>query len=190
MQVSELPVNKQPKVPAVVKSIIYWINKRGHKVHCLVRIFKENHGITVIASEIRSNVQEEYDNRAVCWEVATIADQLYKEFPKEMDLSPDQVIWIVHHGEFSNFWGMENDNTERFHQTYLKYNDEILVEIKDEFKTFTEKEEKENLGHLDIKDVYDDLDKIGWTRHFAGVTYSEKALQILAARETEKVSQN
>jgi hypothetical protein len=171
MQVSELPVGKQPKVQAAVKTIVHWVNVRGHNVHCLVRIFKENSGITVIASTIRSNVQEEYRHRGVCWEVAAISDQLYKEFPKEMDLSPDQVIWIVHYGEFSNFWGMENIDSERFHQTHLKYDGGKLEEIEDKFITFTEKEQKEKLGHLDIKDVYDDLNEIGWTRHIAGVRY-------------------
>jgi hypothetical protein len=190
MNSNQLLVDKAPKIQAAVKMIVHWVNRQGNKTHCLVRIFKQDSAITVIASEIRSKVPEEYEHRGIGHEIPAIADQLYQEFPHEMAFSADKVVWVEHYGDFSNFSGMENDDTERFHETYLRYEGEKIDEIKENtYKVLTSEQVEERLGHLDIKNVYDDLDEIGWTRHIAGVRYSEKALQILAAREAETGSQ-
>lgn len=190
MNSNQLLVDKAPKVKAAVKAIVHWVNRQGNKTHCLVRIFKQDSGITVIASEIRSKVSEEYEHRRVCHEIPSIADQLYQEFPNEMAFSVDKVIWIEHYGDFSNFWGMENDDTERFHQTYLKYEGGKIDEIKeDPYKIFTSEQVEERLGYLDIKNVYDDLDEIGWTRHIAGVRYiGEGTEEIMKARKAKRLA--
>jgi hypothetical protein len=92
MNSNQLLADKVLKVKVAVKTIVRWVNRQGNKTHCLVRIFKQDSGITVIASVLRSNVPEEYKHRGVCHEIPAIADQLYQEFPHEMAFSADEVM--------------------------------------------------------------------------------------------------
>lgn len=186
MNANQLLVDEDRKVKAVVKTIVQWVNEDGADSHCLARIFLRDGAVTVIISELRY-YSDDLPHPYISSETVAIAEKLYSEFPNEMALAPDKITWILHYGQFSSFeWGV----SEAIYEEFLTLNNGEIKEVEMPTSNKLTKEDIDNkLGHLDITDVFDDLNEIGWTKHIGGVIYSEEVLQILAAREAETGSQ-
>jgi hypothetical protein len=178
-----------PKVNAAVKTILHWVNEENTDSHCLARIFLDNGAVTVIISELRCHSCHGLSHSYISSEMVAIAKKLYEQFPKEMFMSPDKIIWIKHYGQFSTFdW----QPSEEFYEKFLISNNGDIEKIETPTSNrFTEEDIKNKSGNLDIKDVNDDLKEIGWTKHLSEPTYSsEKARMIMEARKAAREAKN
>jgi hypothetical protein len=178
-----------PKVKAAVKTILHWVNEENTDSHCLVRVFLEKGAVTVIISELRCHSCYNLSHSYISSGMVAIANKLYEKFPNEMSILPDKIIWIKHYGQFSTF---DCKPSEELHEKFLTSNNGDIE--KNETPTsnrLTEEDIKNKLGHLDIKDVNDDLKEIGWTKHLGKPTRSsEKARIIMEARKAAREAKN
>jgi hypothetical protein len=173
------------KVKAVIKTILYWVNEEDTDSHCLIRIFLDKGAVTVIISELRCHSCHGLPHSYISSGMVAIAKKLYEQFPNKMSMSPDKIIWIKHYGQFSTFdWQPSDELYEKF----LTSNNGDIEKIETPTSNrLTEEDIKNKLGHLDIKDVNDDLKEIGWTKHLGKPNRSsEKARIIMEARKAAR----
>lgn len=80
-------------------TILHWEHRSGRQAHCLARVFRSSpvSRPTVVLSEISSNP----DGRGLSDDVPAVAGTLLRAMPPHCSIRPEDVIWIVHHGDFS-----------------------------------------------------------------------------------------
>jgi hypothetical protein len=152
------PVLKQQ---GIIKAIVQWENRLNRESHCLARLYFQHKPVIVLLSEIRSNFRDDYKNPGISSDFGKVANALVKCFPEIFSAEPEQILWVAHYGQFSNYDAVGPDS---FYQIPLRFNEEKFEDIYRE-KLLTQAEIETTLGSLEIENIYDVLREIGWTRH-------------------------
>jgi len=152
------PVLKQQDI---IKTIVHWKNHRGCESHCLARIYLQHEPVLVLLSEIRSNFRDNYKNPGISSGFGRAANSLLNCFPETFGSDPDQMLWIAHYGQFSNYDAVGPDS---FYQILLRLTEGKFEDRRDG-KLLNQAATKTILGNLKIENIYDVLREIDWTRH-------------------------
>lgn len=82
------------------EKVVQWQHEYG-LAHCLARVYARtvSRGPLVIVSEIRSNP----DSRGIGGDFGAVADSVLAVLPAEYAASPQNIVWLKHHGEFSSY---------------------------------------------------------------------------------------
>jgi hypothetical protein len=160
MQLTQLSTDKSPKLKAVVRKMVIWQNRKNAESHCLARVYVKGESATVIFSEFYSNAFGDRYNPGISSEVGKAASQIFETVLKGISIPFERVTWIKHYGEFASGDSLPGDE---FHYAPLDSDFQYLG--RSTYNKLTDEQFDNVLGHLDIEDIMDVMDEIGWTRH-------------------------
>ena len=142
----------------VIKTIVRWQHKRGGESHCLARAYVRpalGNALAII-SEIRSNELRE----GIVLDFDGMANALMQCLSWEIAVSPNDIIWVAHHGEFSSYNAVGQD---QFSWVRLKWTARHFQGELRDWKLLDKKEIAEFLGILELESVFEVLGELGWT---------------------------
>jgi hypothetical protein len=141
-----------------ITEIVYWVNDKGAKSHCLARLYQDRSELIVILSEIKSNVADDRHNPGISSGFAHAANALYKKYPDKFSNSPESILWVSHYGSFSNY--EIYDFLDEFNRESLCFNEKGGFHVCGDEQSLDGEEFEEKLGHIKIEDVRNVLKKI------------------------------
>lgn len=151
MQTNTLLTSTKDNVK-VIKTIFYWQSKQGRSCHCLLRIYIDevDERAIVIASELDSNRH----NTVITQDIKGLASAVVQTFESQIGVPLEQIVWIVHYGDFSQPRSYENIGfSDEFSRVDLPWYGTSLGEGESFWTVLRAAPRKEILGWIDLEPV-------------------------------------
>jgi hypothetical protein len=154
--VSPCLINSQPEYKEIA-TIVRWQHQRGGEAHCLVRlyVYSSSQKALAIVSELRSNPY----GSEIGSDFHGLANTVIRLLGKQIEVSPENIIWIEHYGKFSYYDATEQ---EAFSRVDLKWNGQFFTSQSSDWHLLQQDRLQALLGEIDLISVPTVLSQLGW----------------------------